>query len=154
MFKRCLNILVFATILLSLFHCTRERTPRVSKTDKILRGKHKLRRFKVTTETRSQWSGSYFFIVGNASGKSYQERKVAFSWLNNKGEYIISEIPLDKIRVKVDSTVINPYVEFNWESYPNHGDTYMNWIMEDNVNYIVVHCKEEDYPVEIRIDEL
>ena len=69
----------------------------------------------------------------------------------NTGEYAISEIDIGKVRVRIDSTVTNPYVEFNWcrGNYTNLED-----IFYFKVNYMVVVCKEEDYPANINIDSL
>lgn len=77
-----------------------------------------------------------------------------FSWESNNNSYIISELPVTKIQVKIDSTIINPYISFNWNT--------RNWVsniknINDKfytVNYITVYCKEEDFPYDIQLSKL
>ena len=120
------------------------------KSSEIFRGNHKLRKFKVKSEKYSGWSASYFIIGGHASGSSGEKRMVSFCWLMNNGEYAMSEIEPYKIRLKIDSTITEPYVKFRW--FHSHS-TDVSFITE-RVNYMVVCCKEEDFPAEINISEL
>jgi len=144
------NILIY-TLLLTIFSsCEVEQG--TSKLGNILEGKHELRRFKTVTEEGQRWSASYFIIAGGGSGGTYKNTKASFSWKMNTGEYAISELELGKIRVKIDSTVTTPYVIFNWQRCPQShplGTYFIHY-----VNYMVICCKEEDYPININITDL
>lgn len=117
----------------------------------IFKGNHELRRFKVKTEKGERWHRSYFLIAGSASGETYQNTNISFSWKMNTGEYAISEIDLARVRIKIDSTVKTPYVKFHWD----RGDgKNLEYEMKYNINYMVIVCREEDYPIEINLSEL
>ena len=77
-----------------------------------------------------------------------------FSWESNNNSYIISELPVRKIQVKIDSTIINPYISFNWD--PTNCNCNIKNINDKfyRVNYITIYCKEEDFPYNIQLSEL
>lgn len=116
-------------------------------------GTHLLRKFKVVSESGEKWGASYFLLGGSASGGTYVNNKISFSWQVSSGEYAISEIDLNRVRVKIDSTVTKPYVTFKLDE-----DVYYNRSIQDvmllDVDYMIVHCREEDYPVNVQIDTL
>ena len=114
-------------------------------------GYYNLRRFKSSVRENSKFSGAFFLIVGAASGSSKQELMTTFSWESNNNSYIISELPVTKIQVKIDSTIINPYISFNWD--PFNWDFNIKNINDKfySVNYITVYCKEEDFPYDIQL---
>lgn len=121
--------------------------------DYHLKGNHELRAFNVKSSNVSEWSVSYFLIAGGGSGKEYIETTVTFAWQANTGEYILSKFPISKIRVKIDDTIEHPYITFNYINGVSSIDD-IEWVMDYYVNYIVVHCKGEDYPISINIDQL
>lgn len=128
------------------------QSPRDSSVGQILRGKHELRKFKTVTEEGYQMSGSYFLIAGSMKGGTYKDNKVAFSFQLPDSTYAMAELPFGDIRVRIDSTIEKPYVTFHWNSGGNASD--MEWVMSYYVNYMVVHCKEEDFPYEVNITDL
>lgn len=122
-----------------------------SPVNNILTGEHELRRFKIATKEGYSWSESYFLLGGGGSGRTYKETKVSFSWKMNTGEYAISEIEIGKIRVRIDSTAIKPYIKFNWRASQN---TDLEYLFLYKVNYMVITCREEDYPININLHDL
>lgn len=138
-------------ILTSLTIISCKRTEKESATGEILKGDHELRRFKTTTKDESSFSGSYFLIAASTSGKTTKNTKATFTWLMNNGEYAISEIELQKIRIRIDSTADIPYVKFHWIGSNSKN---LKHIFSYYVNYMVIVCKEEDYPMEIDLDNL
>ena len=146
-------MILLALFLNSSFFCLSScGEAKKSKTELIFEGQHELRKFNVKTEEGTRWSASYFLIGGGGSGYSYTDTKVTFAWKMNTGEYALSELRMAKIRVKIDSTIQNPYITFRW-SATRHERT-LEHLMSSNVNYIVVHCKEEDFPSDVNISEL
>jgi hypothetical protein len=116
-------------------------------------GNHELRKLKVNKETNSEWNASYFLIGGSASGKTVSDTKVSFSWKLNNNEYIISDIALDKIRLVLDDSVKNPYIKFKYKNTNVNIDD-IQLVIDYYIDYIVVHCKESDFPVELNINDL
>jgi hypothetical protein len=74
----------------------------------------------VKTENKQEGRGSgiFFICVGgfnySSSTTQTQEKRAYFSWLNNSGEYVMSDIPMNKVRFQIDSTVKIPYCKFRW----------------------------------------
>lgn len=147
--KLLLPILI---ITISLFSCGENHVQEDSEIGKMLRGKHELRKFKTVTEEGYRMSGSYFLIAGSVSGGTYKNNKVAFSFQLPDSSYAMAELNFGDIRVKIDSTITKPYVTFNWDKGKNAND--INFVMDYHVNYMVVHCREEDFPYEVNITNL
>ena len=147
--KTIISYTIYVLLLTVFIACKKEKS--TSRTGKILEGKHKLRRFKTSTEEGYRWSASYFLISGGASGETYKDTKASFSWEMNTGEYAISEIELGKIRIKIDSTVTEPYITFNW-SRDRSSD--IEYIFKWRLNYMLITCKEEDYLINIDLTQL
>ncbi len=145
--------ILFGLIALMLFSCG-PREPQeetFSATGEILKGEHLLRRFKVKTTTEERWSGSYFLIGGSAGGGTFTNTKVSFSFQLPDSTYAMATLPYQRIRVKLDSNIIEPFVTFRWD---RSGSTSIEYIMHYEVQYMVVHCKEEDFPMDVQIDQL
>lgn len=122
--------------------------------EKEFSGKHTLRSFKVRESSQSSFSASYFLIFGGASGSSEQMTKVRFAWKMNSGTYAISEIEANRIRVAFNDTIQTPYITF-YSKYPDW-DEDLNSVMDriNQIGYITVYCKEEDFPMEINLNQL
>ena len=149
--------LLLPILLLTLFSCDRQaereaKKEKYSAVGEILKGKHELRKFKTVTEKGFRVSGSYFLIAGGMSGGTYENHKVAFSFQLPDSTYAMGELWFSDIRVKIDSTIKRPYVKFHWDK--GRSTTDMAYVMRHNVNYMVVHCKEEDFPYEVNITDL
>lgn len=137
------SIAIFITFLVIGFMCNTERESPLSS---ILSGEHSLRRLKVKNTNHSTLSGEFFIFMGGISGESKIETNVIFSWKDNEGNYIISKLPITKIRLHIDNSIKNPYIKFKWSLnyYCNISD--MESIFEDNIIYALIYCSENDYP--------
>lgn len=115
----------------------------------MLNGEHVLRRFNVSSKTEQNIKGSYFLIAGQVESNTISKYTATFAWKTHDDTYITTELPLSKIRVKIDSTANQPYVKFRWRPC----NCTLNDINNSNsiILYMVVHCKEEDYPLEINL---
>jgi hypothetical protein len=122
-----------------------------SETGKLLKGEHLLRKFKVKTTTEERWSGSYFLIGGSAGGGTFTDTEVSFSFQLPDSTYAMATLPYQSIRVKLDSNIVEPFVTFRWDKSGNANIAYM---MYYDVQYMVVHCKEEDFPMDVQINQL
>lgn len=146
-----LLICLIGLILCSITSCGNVESQK-SYTEQLFEGKHELRKFNVTTETGERWSASYFLIGGGGSGSTYSNTKITFAWKLHSGEYALSELQRSKIRVRIDSTIKKPYITFRWSKSAHEEN--LEYLMSYKVNYIVVHCREEDFPSEVNIKEL
>ena len=145
--KKLLLIICVLTSL--LVGCSYERPE--SPIGKALSGTHELRKFKVVNKTKSKISGQYFLLAGSINGETTQETKILFSFKLPNGDYGMGELRMDEIRVHIDSTITTPYVKFRWV-YGEYGAS-MRQIM-NHVVYMVVYCKEEDFPYDVKLNQL
>jgi len=147
-----LFLLVFIVIMI-LFSCNSNQMVNESQLSSYLKGNHELRRFKTIEKQESNLSGEFFLIGGTINGKTTTETLISFSWKLNSGEYCITELPLSKIRIHIDSTIITPYVKFKWAGADLNIDD-IQFILDKYVKYMIVYCKEEDFPYSINLKSL
>ena len=122
---------------------------------KTFTGQHELRKFKIFSSTESKISGAYFLIAGSVSGESKTQTNVTFSWKMDNGDYIISEMPLTQIKIRIDDNIKKPYVTFEMKECSsffacvskNLDATMWRW-----VEYVVVNCSESDYQYDINLN--
>lgn len=146
-------LLLFLLISISIFSCdVQDYKEETSPVGKLLEGKHVLRKFKTTTEEGYKISGSYFLFAGSINGGTYKDSKVAFSFQLPDSTFAMAEIDFVNIRVRIDNTIANPYVTFRWKK--GNYNYSLDYIMRHHVEYMVVHCKEEDFPAEVNITDL
>lgn len=113
--------------------------------------KHELRKFNVKTSTTEQSSGWYFLVMGGYTSNKYEETKVRFYFKNCEGVYQFQELPLRKIRIKLDSTVVVPYICFDLDN--ENGKCY-NLQVDWQVTSATIYCTEKDFQPEININTL
>ena len=120
---------------------------------KTFTGHHELRKFKIFSSTESKISGTYFLIAGSVSGGSKTQNNVTFSWKMDNGDYIISEMPLTQIKIRIDDNIKKPYVTFEMRECYLYAcvskDLGRMWYW---VEYVVVNCSESDYQYDINLN--
>jgi len=136
-------ILIMFSFMFLLCGCADNPPPKgESKASLIFSGKHELKAMgKINTEINSHSSGSFFFILGSYYSESKEIKTVSFAWKSGE-EYIISTVPLDKIRIHIDNSIEKPYILFRWKA-DNYYYPKITTMIEEDVMYIVVFCKEE-----------
>jgi len=128
---------------------------------KILKGRHRLRKMYETKTSSKEWSasGGFFLIAGavSARGEEALSYDVIFSWELPDTTYIISKLPLWKLRIKFSDDAVVPTIEFAWkedfwdetEYQRNISRPYNPYLASEvmeYVSYAVIICKEEDWP--------
>lgn len=122
-----------------------------------------------SSESSSKWSAGYFLIAGGASGTSNSttttQTIVTFAWENTNGEYVISNLPVNRLRLKFVESLANPKVTFQikeearsalsgaYGSYTmkkNYRNDISQFINQ-NVAYAVIYCKQTDWPVDVKL---
>lgn len=125
---------------------------------------HELRRMRERTKSEytSSASGSFFIIVGGYSANAKGEQKflVQFAWKAYDGTYIMSSLPLEKIRVRVNNRVKTPQITFytvdyktynasmctsSWEFDQQLRDTKEMASKFEYVAYAVVECTDDQW---------
>lgn len=122
---------IYLLILIVIGSCTIKTTD--SELGKTLAGEHLLRKLPTTSSETS----SYFILTE-------KNTMVIFQWTLPDSSTIISSIPIQKVRYKFDSSIEKPFIKFRWNSRTNTRD----WgaIFTKNITYIVINCKESDFP--------
>lgn len=110
----------------------------------VLQGEHSVLPIKLVS-TDSTDSNYKFFLIKDKG------TVLMFRWELPDSTTIISSIPLAKVRMKFDPNALEPVIKFRWRA---GGDVGQNWdmIINDYVTYIVISCKEEDFPSNIKIN--
>ena len=140
------TILILLTGVFLLFGCAEYKRP-PSDAQLFLQGTHELRRFMVKNEYSATMQGSFFFVGGSISGEAGKSLMVTCSWKGNNGDYNITTIPYNKIRVHIDEAVTVPTIKFCWI-----GSKYFTSVdPNESIVYAVVTCREKDFPSAITL---
>ena len=120
----------------------------MSACEDALEGEHVLRKMTNSVYSSGSVTGSGFFFMGSGgmsiNGKQSTEPSVTFAWLHKSGDWIITTLPLSKVRVRF-SDVSAPYVKFRWIWC--HSETQIN----DSIVYVLIFCKESDWPTDVTL---
>ena len=146
------KILIMLFISGVLYSCNNDNNneDNISETERLLNGKHELRKFNIKSSTETSSGGWWFIITGAYSSKTISEQSVRFYFKAVNGEYILKEMPLNKVNIKIDSTANIPYVKFYYKDYNFHGHD----IYDYSITRVVIYCKDDDFRPEININEL
>lgn len=102
-------------------------------------GNHKLLSLKNYIDIKdSTYIKSGFFCFLYRSSKE-NERKASFVWLNNRNEYVFTEIPICNVRFQINDTIKEPYCKFRWTNR-NISDPEES----SRILYVVLVLKEEN----------
>lgn len=112
--------------------------------------KHELRKFNVKNSISGHSSAWYFLVAGGYESGLTEKTTIRFYYKNCNGEFQFLDLPLTDVRIKID-TVEKPYAIFNME-YASVKCTSVKYDFE--VNYVTIHCKEQDFQPEININDL
>jgi hypothetical protein len=98
-----------------------------------------------TTEKTLHGEASFFLLGGSASIDETVTTTVTFAWLNNNEEYVISTVPLNKIRLKLVTGYNPPTARFCGAR------RVYSPLCDFEYNYIVITCDEKDWPQDIHL---
>jgi len=116
----------------------------------VLKGEHQLRKMFIVQEKEGSTSESFFLIWGSVSGESQETANVKFAWQMSDGTYALSSLPLEKFRVKFDNNKGIPTIQFDWRRDCRDVSNIQK-ILDERVNYVVITCKENDWPAKIQL---
>jgi len=123
--------------------------------NKMLLGNKKLKKFRITKTKDTVKQGYFFLFFGECEEFNINKTTVTFYWLNNNNEYIISELPLNRIRIKIDNNITEPYINFVvYDNIAYYNDNYIMRHIDEYISYAVVTCKDEDFPNDINLNTI
>ena len=159
----------FIFIMFLTLACASPEAETLTKTMMFFQGKHSLQRLVQYGSNDSKMSGGGVFFLGVGAGSISGETKtnysVKFAWKSNIDEtFVISSVPLERVRVKFDESVTVPHVEFKlWCG--DYGDSFkcggsdnrllsygqQKVIDEGYVLYVTITVKLSDWPLKIEM---
>lgn len=128
--------------------------PERKKSDYFYRGPHQLRRMFEDENKVSESSGYFFFGIGQYKSSEKSLPEVRFAWQENlDSTFVISRLPLEKIRVKLDSSCKIPSISF---VFIEDCDSIFNTnspenIIEDWVHYAKIRVSPKMWPQNIKL---
>ena len=97
-------------------------------------------------------SGSFFIGIGGFNGGERTEEKVRLSWKCSDGTYVISECEYSQIRIRINDSIKNPFIEIHHERCTDVSSSYLGNI--DYNEYIIVNCSSDQYESEIELNKI
>ncbi len=140
-----------------------------SKIQEFFGGTHELRKLMpfASQEGYIQGSAGFFLVVGGGdiSGETSSQYEVKFAWESNVDDtYIVSSLPLERIRVQLREDADVPTVKFsvtclNEEDkggcggykYHRFADDGQQAFIDSYVNHAVITVKPEHWPTNIQM---
>ncbi len=183
---KTLALLSIITVLVSCKDDASEKqsqvtSPPVRYISDALAGKHVLHKvsYREDNHKTSQWNmdGGFFLFMGSVSGSGSSEEKVlksvVISWELKDSSFAITPLPVEKVRIKLDSGIKERYVTFEYvNAYYCEGceeDIYNHTTMKgyplirypsvqdmigNNLVNAVIHCRPEDWTPNISMNKL
>jgi hypothetical protein len=143
-------ILFFSTILLS---CNNENQTDTDVVGSTLRGTHALRKLAEMNIQDNRTKRDFFIFTGSMNVENNSSPGVSFAWEQNDSTYILSTLPLNRIRIRFNEAINTPIIKFRW--YP--GSPYhlikddMEKIMKNYIIYAVIYTKRDNWPEQIQL---
>lgn len=102
------------------------------------KGNHKL--YSIRKDTLSN-TPTYVAIVGNVA---------RYMWQVNDSTNLMSTVPVNKIRVRFDEGVTEPYIKYRWGCHDGQGACpNMQNDIDARVVYVLLVCAKKDCPPEL-----
>lgn len=92
------------------------RAENTEQVQKLFGGSYPLRKLYSEKTENETWEadGKFFIVAGkfSASGETKIERDILLSWQLYNGKYTFSRVPFEKVYVKIDNNLEEPYIIF------------------------------------------
>jgi hypothetical protein len=135
----------------------KEEEERLRQYKQRLSGFHKVRKMTVEKDTvmeaTLQTSARYFILVGGSTSNYRQSLSsvsyVVFAWEYEPNEFIISKVPLEKVKFRIHPKNYETKVEFIFKEEDLFSDEVEKCIKQ--LRWLVIHISEEEWPIEISL---
>src|ERR1017187_1989403 len=137
------DITILIVLFFLLFMCLTSCGPidTTSTMGHTLQGSHQISKLQVEAGDQSVKTNKFFAIKKNGNINT-----IVFSWQLADSSFIISELPLDKVRFKYNEFAEQPSIKFRWTG----GQTKdLAEIFRIDIVYAIVECKESDFDFKI-----
>ena len=114
--------------------------------EKVYGEDHQLSRMSIKIINKNETKEAFFFLSGKSYNNSIRKTNITFNW-ELEGEYIISDLPRDKIRMRLDEDQEIPTIKFE-KKFCYNGKKTMQEIISC-IEYAVVTCKSKDSEMRI-----
>lgn len=165
------TISFFAAMLMVLFTgCLvedREEIKYRTVTEQYFAGDHAIHRMMPTNTEKASMGGFFFLGTGVVSGSEKSEPSVTFSWRPNGQEaFLITTLPLSKIRPQFSDSVASPTVTFHiidlqemtkwtkydcWKAVSGQSTRGPEYVLDNYLAYALITVRPEDWPVKIQM---
>jgi hypothetical protein len=137
-------------VILAITQEIKESKKRDELINQCLAGSHKLRKIYTEKKVSSRESLGGFFAFGfggiNGNSSTKEIDTVKFAWNIRNNEYVLSSVPLEKIRVCLNNNIETPYITFSYyENYFNYSKPLKNVVL------IYIHCHPDQWKIDIKI---
>jgi hypothetical protein len=126
----------------------------------LFAGEFEIKKFNVYDSKGAWLHGSFFLGSGSIDGGTTDDHMVSFCWKARSGEYIVSKIKVENIKVKIEPGLQKPYITFlgSFIDPPIAGDEVdtvnINKTFEQVMTMIIIHCNEDDFKTDVNINSL
>lgn len=111
-----------------------------------------LARLHVRNTTSMNASGGFFLIAGAFQAQSQTSMTVKFSWLTEQGYYMVTTVPIERIRIRLDEQRIVPSVYFTLVSqtgsYKDPLQEPTQEFIDQFVRSVTIRCSREHWPLD------
>lgn len=135
-----MNKILILMICVLFINCLNDSYVSESMNCNFFKGNHELLSLSNYDKQHSSSSGGVFLVFGSWKSENEIIQGVKYTWKNNNGEYMLSTLPVDRVRLVIDDTYVNPYVKFRWQ-----GCNYMresDW--QSYIEYAVFHVNKSN----------
>jgi hypothetical protein len=126
----------------------------------LLTSPRKLRKMRVSDVevTTRKISFAHFIFVGKASDETrkFESYDVIFAWERNPNEYIVTRLPMDKIKFQLHSEKMEPEIQFEfkpgwWDWSWSECKSEINECIGDHLIWATIILSESDWPREVNL---
>jgi len=120
--------------------------------EKLFEGPHELRKMKESPVGQGI-QGSFFLGCGSVTGGKISQ-EILFSWRTFEGEYIFSQFPYEKIRLRFNEQREIPVIYFIYEDWRDCQEgqiKYNSGKIGQVIQTAIIECKREHWGLDITL---
>ena len=154
-----MKTLIFFLALTLIVGCTDYNKEWKTAYNSFLQGSHELRKMR-SSQIEGGWQAWFILGIGSAHSED-PKTQVTFAWKESvRGTYVISSVPIEHIRVKIDNSIKTPSIEFvrdKWYDRTVFGERpdidemygYIHRLPE--VSVVIISCRDDQWIQDIRL---
>lgn len=116
-----------------------------SPTTRALKGRHKLHELTTCVEGADKVTDKFFLFSDELNQGDVEHVRVKFSWQTADGSFANSELPLSKIKTKIDGRTNTPTISFEWKEPSGGPQLTPQELMDRAVTSATIFVREESH---------